>query len=289
MKGHSDRVNTVAWSPDGSCVASGSTDTSIRVWKVSIGEELTVLKGHSMSASTLAYSPDGNHLVSSSIDMSTRVWNLGTGEQVWMARTGVNPAVAYSPDGSHIIFGSGQSVRAWNSTTGEEVWGLAGRVGQVCTVAYSPDGSHVIVSSNRSLPGDPPGSSICVWDTSTRDNVRVLRPEVPAAAKVLAATCLPGGTQVVSAFSDGAIWVWDIFSEHSPRYIREQDSDGRYTGWLVSPTNPSDYLMFVRPDALLPDDGNVHTIPSTAIPHLDLSCARLGDRWVECYTPRRPL
>jgi WD40 repeat protein len=282
MNGHSGPVICVAWSPDGSCIVSGSHDTSIRVWKVSTGEELRILMGHSISVSALAYSPDGNHLVSSSIDTSTRVWNLCTGEQVWV-QTGLTKVVAYSPDGSQIISGIGKSVWARSSTTGEELWVLEGRIGHLHAVAYSPDGSQIIVSGNRSPPLDTAGSSIWVWDTSTRDNIRVLN--VPA-AKVLAATYLPGGTQVICGFSDGSIWVWDTSSEHSPHYIREQGPDGKYTGWLVSPTNPSDYLMFVRPDALLPDDDNVRTIPSTAVSHLDLSFAKLGDRWAECYAKK---
>jgi len=66
--GHSDYVYTLAWSPDGSRIASGSTDKTVQVWEVSSGRLLLPYNGHSDRVLTLAWSPDGSRIASGSND-----------------------------------------------------------------------------------------------------------------------------------------------------------------------------------------------------------------------------
>jgi hypothetical protein len=75
------------------------------------------------------------------------------------------------------------------------------------------------------------------------------------------------------------------FPHFKLRFIRQKDADGEHTGWLLSPTDSSARLMFVPPSAMLPDDANILAFPSSAVPPLDLSKAKLGERWIECHTP----
>jgi WD40 repeat protein len=95
----------------------------------------------------------------------------------------------------------------------------------------------------------------------------------------------PDGTQIVSGAHDKTVRIWDVSTIHTPRYIRQQDPDRKHTGWLLSPTDTSNYLMFVPLTALLPDDSNILTFPATAVPYLDLSNAKLGEEWEACFTP----
>jgi WD40 repeat protein len=107
LRGHTDTVWCVAYSPDGKTVVSGSLDDSVRVWNLSTGEEVRVLMGHTQTVTAVAYSPDGERIVSGSEDQSVRIWDLSTGKEVWVKHVvGKVRAVAYSPDGMHFVSGS---------------------------------------------------------------------------------------------------------------------------------------------------------------------------------------
>ena len=83
LKGHDDNVVSVAFSPDGSKVVSGSSDETIRVWDASTGAEmLPPLRGHDYSVQSVAFSPDGSKIVSGSDDKTIRVWDASTGVEI---------------------------------------------------------------------------------------------------------------------------------------------------------------------------------------------------------------
>jgi WD40 repeat protein len=73
-------VYSVAFSPDGAHIVSGSYDKTLRVWDAQTGKELAVLKGHSSYVYSVAFSPDGAHIVSGSHDKTVRVWDAQTGK-----------------------------------------------------------------------------------------------------------------------------------------------------------------------------------------------------------------
>lgn len=79
---------SVAVSPDGQWIASGSTDETVRIWSMSTLSEVHVLKGHSSRVRTVAFSPNSAFLFSGSDDKTVRVWNVQTGEAVGDALTG---------------------------------------------------------------------------------------------------------------------------------------------------------------------------------------------------------
>ena len=74
LKGHTDGINSVAFSPDGKTVLTGSDDNTACLWNVTTGELLQVLRGHTGSISSVAFSADGKTLITGSRDSTARVW-----------------------------------------------------------------------------------------------------------------------------------------------------------------------------------------------------------------------
>ena len=82
FKGHSGLVFSVAFSPDGKTLATGSFDNTVKLWDFASGKELQTLKGHTASVYGVAFSPDGTLIASGSQDKTIRLWNPKDGKLV---------------------------------------------------------------------------------------------------------------------------------------------------------------------------------------------------------------
>ena len=128
-------MHSVAYSPDGHRIISGSYDTTIRIWDVETGAAVgNPLKGYTSLVLSIAYSPDGRLIVSGSHDCTIRIWDAETGAAIRKPLNGHTSdvcSVAYSPDGRHIASGSfNKTIRIWDAD-----W--------VRPVVYSSDGQHI--------------------------------------------------------------------------------------------------------------------------------------------------
>ena len=123
LKGHSEGVKSVAYSPDGTKIVSGSMVGTIKIWDANTGECLKTLEGHKHVVESVAYSPDGTKFVSGSFDKTIKIWDANTGECLkTLEGHSDNPimSVAYSPDGTKIISGSlDQTIKIWDANTGQ--------------------------------------------------------------------------------------------------------------------------------------------------------------------------
>jgi WD40 repeat protein len=110
---------SVAYSPDGTHILTGSADRSARIWDATTGQPLHHLN-HTGRVLSVAYSPDGTHILTGT-DGSARIWDATTGQPLHhlTGHTGGVWSVAYSPDGTHILTGSDGSARVWDATTGQ--------------------------------------------------------------------------------------------------------------------------------------------------------------------------
>ena len=116
----------MAFSPDGKTVASGSVDTSVRVWDVASHRQVGLpLTGHTDEVASLAFSPDGKTLVSGSADDSVWLWDVASQRQVGATLTGHTDdvaSVAFSPDARNVVSGSvDTSVRLWDVASHRQV------------------------------------------------------------------------------------------------------------------------------------------------------------------------
>jgi WD40 repeat protein len=105
---HSRYVLSVAFSPDGKTVASGSMDTTSKLWNVATGRQLSYLLGHSGDVTSVVFSPDGRTVASASADKTIYIWELATGRSL-LTLTGHLSRVtslSFSPNGKILASGS---------------------------------------------------------------------------------------------------------------------------------------------------------------------------------------
>ncbi|KAF7367052.1 WD40 repeat-like protein [Mycena sanguinolenta] len=121
LEGHTGSVHCVAFSPDGTRIASGSWDMTIRVWDAKTGKAvIEPMEGHTNCVNSVAFSPDGTCIASGSDDMTIRVWDAKTGKAVRepiYGHTSYVYSVAFSPDGTCPASGSrDQTIHVWQLT-----------------------------------------------------------------------------------------------------------------------------------------------------------------------------
>ena len=124
FQGHTAAVYTVAWSPDGKTLASGSYDETVKLWEAATGKLLTTFQGHTNTVSSVAWSPDGNTLASGSGDQTVKLWEASTGKLLttFQGHTGAISSVAWSPDGNTLASGSrDKTVKLWEGPGTSEI------------------------------------------------------------------------------------------------------------------------------------------------------------------------
>ena len=169
LLGHTSWVSSVAFSPDGRRIVSGSTDNTLKVWDAATGQETLTLKGHTSWVMSVAFSPDGRRIVSGSDDKTLKVWDAATGQETLTLKghTEAVWSVAFSPDGRRIVSGGAdKTMKVWDAATGQETLTLKGHTGKVMSVAFSPDGRRIVSGSGDLFSGSG-DNTLKIWDAAT--------------------------------------------------------------------------------------------------------------------------
>jgi WD domain, G-beta repeat len=209
-----EAVTSVAFSPDGSRIASGSTDNAVQVWDAATGESITAepMLGHDNWASEVAFSPDGTRLASGSLDGTIGLWNVATGQPAMEPLQSTSPfvySVAFSPDGTRIAAAGLDTVELWDATTGERIGEpLTGHEAVVKSVTFSPDGSRIASAGYD--------KTVRMWDSTSL--LTIGQPLRGHDEPVFAVAFSPDGSQIASASLDKTVRLWDAATG---RAIRE--------------------------------------------------------------------
>jgi WD40 repeat protein len=149
LRGHTDNVTDVAWSPDGLLLATASGDRTARIWNSVGGGEVAVLRGHQDWVAGVAWSPDRRRLATASYDGTFRIWDAATWAELMAVRAHDDTLrrIAWSPDGRRLATASDdQTARIWD-VDGGELAVLAGHLSWVNGVAWSPDGQWLATAA----------------------------------------------------------------------------------------------------------------------------------------------
>ncbi|MCT2592998.1 hypothetical protein LHJ74_24310 [Streptomyces sp. N2-109] len=200
LTSHTGPVRAAAVSPDGTWLATTSTDQTVRIWDPTTGTEVRTLTGHTHAVRAVAVSPDGSWLATHG-DGTVRIWDPTTGTEVrtLTSHTRAVRAVAVSPDGTWLATtDGGQTVRIWDPTTGTEVRTLSGHTGHVYSVAVSPDGTWLATTDG--------GQTVRIWDPTTGTEVRTLSGHT---GHVYSVAVSPDGTWLATTSTDQTVRIWD--------------------------------------------------------------------------------
>lgn len=196
---HPGGVGSVAWSPDGAYIVSGSDDEIARIWRADGMQDAVLLRGHSGAVTSAAWSPDGTRIVTTSADETARIWSPdGTGVSAPLrGHSGSLSSAAWSPDGMRIVTASADgTARIWSADGSTSAIALRGHAGAVTSVAWSPDGAHIVTASDD--------GTARVWNADGSGEPIVLRHEAP----VLAVAWSPDSTRIVTGAADKSAYVW---------------------------------------------------------------------------------
>ena len=157
LGGHTGAVNALAFSPDGTLLASASDDTTVRLWNPADGSEVVTLEGHDAPVLALAFNPDGTQIASASSDGMILLWDVASEESSALQESGpAVAALAFIPDGTLLASAGGDdisqdyAINMWDLAAGESLVQLAGHTDVVGSVAFSGN-ALVSVSEDKTV------------------------------------------------------------------------------------------------------------------------------------------
>jgi WD40 repeat protein len=150
--GHGRHIaeTSVAFSPDGTRIVSGTYDEKLRLFDVKSGQPIgSPMQGRDFMTS-IAFSPDGTRIVSGDLGNMLRLWDAKSGQQIGAPMKGHEKSVrsvAFNLDGTRIVsYGSDNTLRLWDAKTGEQIEEVSLWEGSSCNVAFSPRDTHIALN-----------------------------------------------------------------------------------------------------------------------------------------------
>ena len=203
--GHEAEITAIVISPDSQFIASGSADTTIKIWNLETGKlictfgSLLTWKAHKAGISTLAFSPIAQTLASSSSDGTIKLWNLRTRECSQTIK-GYASCLAFSPDGQTLAAGGwDRNIKLRQLSNPDNPIILAGHFNSINAIAFSPDGATVVSASAD--------GNVKFWNASTGEHLHTL------SGHLNSVTCLcfsSDGETIISGSLDKTVKIWGV-------------------------------------------------------------------------------
>jgi WD40 repeat protein len=220
LEGHTSWVKSVVFSNDGTLIASGSDDNTIKIWNVATGEEEQTLEGHTNTVSSVVFSNDGTLIASGSWDMTIKIWNVATGKEEQTLEGHIEPvnSVVFSNDGTLIASGSyDMTIKIWNMAMGKEEQTLEGHADMVNSVVFSNDGMLIASGSYD--------KTIKIWNVATGKEEQTLEGHMSWVSSVVFSN---DGTLIASGSRDKTIKIWNVAMG------KEEQTLKGHTSWVSS-------------------------------------------------------
>ena len=239
LEGHTAWIRSIAFTPDGKILASGSHDSNIKLWNVEIGECLQTLAGHTSSIQSVAFNQDGTILASGSNDKTVRLWNIQTGEcSILQGHTNNITFVSFHPLDEKLITASTENntdntVKLWNIQNGECLQTFNIPINWLLAIALSHDGKTLVTGSD--------GNTVKFWDMSNGTLVKTL-PDYNSSVWTVALS--KDGKTLVTGSEDNTIKVWDIDTGECLQTLREHHQ----RVWLVDIHPDNQTLLSISED-----------------------------------------
>jgi WD40 repeat protein len=219
VKGHTNWVTSVAFSPDGTKLATaGRWEPTANIWDSRTGQRLLQLKGHAGGVSSVKFSPDGSRLATVGNDTMIRIWDARTGETTLQlrGRKAELTSVSFSPDGTRIAAGTlfGE-VTIWDVRNGALLMAVKGSNDVSMThVEISPDGTRLVAGGATDTG--------TVWDLRT--GVRLV--DLKGHTKSLTSVAFsPDGTRIATGSYDRTAKIWDARTGRPLLELKGHSSD----------------------------------------------------------------
>lgn len=231
LEGHADIVNSVAITPDGKRILSGSNDESVRVWDADSGRELVKLDDHTDVIWSMNALKDNVRALSSSGDGTLRLWDLDSGKCLTIFRYEVesrDDGCCSSVNSTGTMALSGHyagMIRLWDLETGECLATLKGHSGIVKSIQIAPDERFAVSGSKD--------KTVKVWDLEAGICMGTLEGHQSSVDSVAIS---PDGTLIASTgFTDGTVRLWDWKAGACLQVIKGERSDFMPTAVAFSP------------------------------------------------------
>ncbi|MEX2142461.1 MAG: serine/threonine-protein kinase [Pirellulales bacterium] len=209
LRGHSDMLGGVAYSPDALLLGSASADDTVRLWDVAERRTRRVLRADAGNVGAVTFSPNGKLLATTHEDGTVRTWNLADAQIRHVRRAHSRNArdACFAPDGTWFAScGSDGAVRLWDTASGEELKNLRGHDGTVYSVAVNADGNRVVSGGND--------QTVKLWDVSSGQELRTLR----FGEQVRSVAFSPDGRQIAASGAKGTVRIWNADPAGRPRF-----------------------------------------------------------------------
>ncbi len=213
---HSDAVGSVAFSPDGLMLASGSKDKTIQIWDLATGKSIRTFAGDSSTIWSVAFDSNGTKLATGTGFWRVMLWDLKTGQATrTLDHTASVWSVALSPDGKLIASGSGdKTTKISDATTGALIYNLPDHTDFVYSVAFTPDGKSLVSASKD--------KKITIVDVETGKLLKTIEGH---GDQVRSVAVTPDGKTIVSGSYDESIKIWNLETGDLMRSIKGHSDD----------------------------------------------------------------